>query len=504
MGPIRGQTRPLPIQADIISSHKSNVITLNASIHNRFDVEVIDASSGQIKQRAQAENVILNRFWGQINNGFGNYIAVGSGSGTPAITDTGLFTFLDVFTANSVSSYGIDDPFVYYMQKKCVLSETVLVGSTITEIGIASSTSNGYVNTHAMLQDMNGNAISIKKTNTDIINVYATTYCHWKNDSDAKILMCNATSDKDNNSLPARVVNGGLIGTYVIQLGCCDGYGAYSYESTLTLNASAFDAATKTLNFTLTRLGASYANGLTNARGLRVVCYDNGGLGSDSLSSAIWIPASAFNCESDIVGEAIGTGNGTTQDYKTAFSIISGATVYVNGTAATVTVDEGVPFVGSNVNVLFDSYVLLNGKLMPYGCSIVGATNYKNHDSGFYSDIVFENRFSNKIGITKIKYGNATLSVSNDLTTWTSIASEATIPSNLIYAKYFRFTFLSKTTLSNVAITTTRSSDNNIHFATPPASGSVITANYHTACIAKDSNHVFDASISVQFGPHTA
>ena len=38
-------------------------VNLNASIHNRFDVEVVDAKTGKVKQRAQAENVICDFLW---------------------------------------------------------------------------------------------------------------------------------------------------------------------------------------------------------------------------------------------------------------------------------------------------------------------------------------------------------------------------------------------------------------------------------------------------------
>ena len=62
----------------------------NVSIHNRFDIEVINARTGEIKQRAQAENVILNRLWTALladnGNRYFGYIFYGSGSGTPAAT----------------------------------------------------------------------------------------------------------------------------------------------------------------------------------------------------------------------------------------------------------------------------------------------------------------------------------------------------------------------------------------------------------------------------------
>ena len=44
----------------------------------------------------------------------------------------------------------------------------------------------------------------------------------------------------------------------------------------------------------------------------------------------------------------------------------------------------------------------------------------------------------------------------------------------------------------------------NIHFTTAPASGAVITADYHTPTIAKDTNHVFDLTVTIQLGEYTS
>ena len=47
-------------------------------------------------------------------------------------------------------------------------------------------------------------------------------------------------------------------------------------------------------------------------------------------------------------------------------------------------------------------------------------------------------------------------------------------------------------------------SGKSIHFATAPASGAVITADYHTPTIAKDTNHVFDLTVTIQLGEYSA
>jgi hypothetical protein len=43
----------------------------------------------------------------------------------------------------------------------------------------------------------------------------------------------------------------------------------------------------------------------------------------------------------------------------------------------------------------------------------------------------------------------------------------------------------------------------NIHFSTPPDVGAVITVDYVTPWVAKDTNHVFDFTLELQFGEYT-
>ena len=54
MDAIRGQKRNLSEKIET---------TVKASIHNRFDIEVVDSRTGKIKQKVQAENVICTNLW---------------------------------------------------------------------------------------------------------------------------------------------------------------------------------------------------------------------------------------------------------------------------------------------------------------------------------------------------------------------------------------------------------------------------------------------------------
>ena len=151
-------------------------VNTKIDIHNRFDFEVRDAITGELKQQATAYNIVLNQMYTQLVNflTYHNNIHFGTGSGTLAATRTTLFTWLgqkassneELIKALPTSSW----------KKKIVLNPEEFVGSTITEVGIGSSATASSIVTHALLQDSEGNPISITKTSVDVVTIYATVY----------------------------------------------------------------------------------------------------------------------------------------------------------------------------------------------------------------------------------------------------------------------------------------------------------------------------------------
>jgi hypothetical protein len=160
----------------------------NLKIHNRFDVSVVDAETGFEKQTAVAYNVVTDNFFRSrlLGSPRGRtedlltYMSFGSGSGVPVKTDTTLFTHVGrkyVTTLGTVFDYPTS-----YTQKRIRLEATENVGANITEVGLEASYRGTFDNyyylmTHAMLQDSEGNQISILKTDTDVIYITATFYC---------------------------------------------------------------------------------------------------------------------------------------------------------------------------------------------------------------------------------------------------------------------------------------------------------------------------------------
>lgn len=166
----------------------------NAAVHNKFDFLVVDANTGEEKQRAVAYNMILN-YWfqgalsidGKTSNGeydsnpnaLISRIAFGTGTGTLSPTRTSLFTQLGWKVASDVATV-----YAYptsYRQKRIKLEANEYVGARITEVGFMRHDDYWtypyvYLTTHAMLQDSEGNQIAITKTDTDVVYITATFY----------------------------------------------------------------------------------------------------------------------------------------------------------------------------------------------------------------------------------------------------------------------------------------------------------------------------------------
>lgn len=105
------------------------------------------------------------------NTQFKSSLSLGSGTGTPAFTDSKLFSYLWNVAASSVSSVkNVGDNGASITMKYELPATSSYVG-TITEVGLGA---NGSIWTHALLTDAEGNPISIVKTDTDLLTVDVT------------------------------------------------------------------------------------------------------------------------------------------------------------------------------------------------------------------------------------------------------------------------------------------------------------------------------------------
>lgn len=219
-----------------------------AVLHNRFDIKVVDAKTGKVKQKAVGYNVILNNYFTSRlldtphykTSNLLTYIAIGTGTGKPVITGTELFKYLtrkEVTTLETVYGYPTS-----YTTKQIKLEATECNGKNITEVGFQAVRSgnfsdNYYQMTHAMLQDSEGNQIAIAKTDTDVVYINATFY-----------VTCTPSGFGTNGIYPAPEKN------YLIRwllTGSTDGYLKFSrYPLTFSSDMESKFQGSKSYSFT--------------------------------------------------------------------------------------------------------------------------------------------------------------------------------------------------------------------------------------------------------------
>lgn len=134
---------------------------------------------------------------------------------------------------------------------------------------------------------------------------------------------------------------------------------------------------------------------------------------------------------------------------------------------------------------------------------------------GLTADLIFENTLYGSFGIYQLTLSySAQLYVSNDMETWILAAERtigkmgpATIPEEYRGYKYWKVVMTDSGSYGEIATPAKclELVDNtaNIHFSTPPDVGAVITVDYVTPWVAKDTNHVFDFTLELQFGEYT-
>lgn len=485
---------------------------LSASIHNRFDIEVVDAKTGKVKQKAQAFNVICNKLWEYaLDSGakqYFKYIQYGSGTGTPASTDTALFKRVDGLSASGLTIKINKEYFTGSLQRKITLLETEAVGVEITEVGISESSSSNLC-THAMLQDMNGNQISILKTDTDIINIYATIFVRFPEKHRTfseynNIMLCSLTKwvehlcGYDSNyyypSVPA--YNQLQYSTSVANKS-----GLYTAGSA----GGTVDLPTKTVVYKYSRLPAANNN---LPGGARYVSLMTSGVNSDSAGTKLAVVKTAGT---KVVGEAVGTGDGVTVDFATKFDCPQNAVVKVDGVVVDAVV-EPAPLRYQNMDDYFHEIEVVNGQpvIVDRQCAhnmLVGTREDSNVGSSYKWSTFYNPHY--QYGIAS--YGgdmydaNNEVYVSDDLVTWHKLTrpynNRQNVPAEYQYCKYWKI--LSDSSYYVYQMYAKDLNGTNIHFATPPAEGAVITIDYDTEVLGKDENHVYDFEFSFTLGEYT-
>lgn len=184
------------------------------NIHNRFDIEVRDKNTGELKQKAVAYNIVLNQMYTRLCGGLSYFanIHFGSGTGTLSASRTSLFSHLG--TKAAADEQIIKAIPLSTWKRKIVLNPEEYVGNTISEVGIAFGATNTNLVTHSLLKDSEGNPISIVKTDVDVITIYATVFVTFDN-SNPNLVYINMPS---GNTLVNYLIGGGTAPTGAFSL----------------------------------------------------------------------------------------------------------------------------------------------------------------------------------------------------------------------------------------------------------------------------------------------
>lgn len=315
-----------------------------ATIHNRFDFEVRDAKTNELKQTAVAYNIILNKWFGFFTNTGGviaycdplKAIGVGKGTGTLNPTRTDLFSYLGrklPTTVETVYAYPTS-----YITKEIRLEANEFNGNAITEVGFLASYYDTYYYfaTHAFLQDSEGNQIAINKTDTDVVIIRGTFYVTYT---------CSGFGD--NGIYPPADQNGvvkWLLGTGSFPNSISFSRYNLNYSTDLWNNkhgvkTTNLDACTK--NTTTWRIDYPVITWLDTERLNHTVRT----IGANSVG-AISLPNHTLFPPVQVTKIPIGTGDGTTIEFsiKAPFIIPSSETIYVNNVAKTKGVDYTIDY----------------------------------------------------------------------------------------------------------------------------------------------------------------
>lgn len=151
-------------------------LNVGVKIRNVFNIQIRDAATEEVKESYQAFNTVTQDLLKILTGGgsFLPHITFGTGTGAPSIMDVKLFTYLGTKAATIVTT--THELPVLSITKTIRLGASEFIGSNITEVGFGSGSSTTGLQTHAMIVDSEGAPISITKTATDIIDIYATLY----------------------------------------------------------------------------------------------------------------------------------------------------------------------------------------------------------------------------------------------------------------------------------------------------------------------------------------
>lgn len=469
-----------------------------ALLHNRFDIVISDAATGEVIGKYTGYNIILNQFWPlylrAANQKTMRRIAYGSGTATPLGTDTDLTQPIGTKDATDIvidtSEFASNG--IVKRTSKIRLEADQHVGSTISEVGLRDL--DGALVTKSLLKDQNGNAIQVLKTDTTIMDIYSTFFAVIPSSlmsGEARVMLgpltswmvCALGSATATNTLPTTLSFNNISRNE----GALDSSGgAFSKAGTNT-----FDAANKKITCAIANITSSECNGIVGIR--RMVALDS--VEYDLPNAIITSPK--------IVKEVVGTGDGSNKDFKTKFDRIKNdgeAKVFVNDVEVSATIDYGFP---GSADPL-PGYLINTGVDGPWKSS--GTSSPVE-----LKDNIFENLlYDYGVGITHAT-GHKVRLMGRDGTSgeWAVVCSpgfwtEAAATVGRENYKYYCVEPVdANCTISGIR-STAMPAKKTIHLESAPESGATVAVTYNTDCIPKDAASVINSvSATVTFAEYT-
>ncbi|WP_461369592.1 YncE family protein [Candidatus Darwinibacter acetoxidans] len=454
-------------------------VDAKANIRNRFDIECKDIRTGEV-QNYQAHNIILDQMWSRLVNflTYFSYIRFGTGDGALNPARTSLFNDSGGKSATTVTRERAL-PTSSWMQQ-IVINPEEYVGHELTEVGVAYGSGSTDLVTHAFLEDSEGNPISIVKTDTMVVTIYATIFIELGELTDMYGGKFRWVMPLENNELINYLTGYASYPTQYFRVTGAREFhrgttadDSHGQSSSITTANWIKSAAAKKATTPVRRLGISDGNGAI--RGI--------GLGSSDTAGTFrgQLPIAGVFTGWNIEGEQIGIGDGEETAFNLAWNDAVGAsvTVKVDDVAASPTVNELVNYVGARLNT-----PTLAG--VGYGCA-----------------------FSPDGAYLAVAHYNSPYLTVIDTSDWSVISGTPTLAGNghscafSPDGAYLAVGHYSSPYLTVIDGAYNTGATHNIIFDTPPAEGSIITADYTVSYVPKDVNHVLDLQVTIQYGEET-
>lgn len=146
-------------------------------IHNKFDIEILEKDKPV--ERLTAYNMVLDRAYKSIigRERWWSYLHVGSSSTAPDATQTSLGKYEGyAVISGGEPTFSVENNHTAVARCKFHFNTSALAGKTFAEVGLSTITTNGGLFNRARFTDINGNPITIVKTDTMEITIYVSIY----------------------------------------------------------------------------------------------------------------------------------------------------------------------------------------------------------------------------------------------------------------------------------------------------------------------------------------